>query len=94
MLDGASYFCALAVTVHKVHDGLEIVRQPSYRPDLNFGEYWLHLEAAFDNRFLGSLYKFTTAIDTRLDQLLFLRKQLSLTSTRADPLRCLFCRRS
>jgi transposase len=70
VLDGASYFRASAVTELAERDGLEFVRLPAYRPDLNpVEECWRQLESALGNRYFESMNELTTTIDAALHQL-------------------------
>jgi transposase len=70
VLDGASYFRASAVTDLAARDGLELVRLPAYRPDLNpVEECWRQLESALGNRYFESVNELTRTIDTALNQL-------------------------
>ena len=70
VLDGASYFRASTVTHLADRDGIEIVRLPAYRPDLNpVEECWRQLESALGNQYFESIDELTTTIDTTLNQL-------------------------
>ncbi len=69
-LHGASYFRASIVTNLAARDGLDFVRLPAYRPNLNPGEEcWRQLESALGNRYIESVDELTRRIDTALEQL-------------------------
>jgi transposase len=70
VLDGASHFRASAVTDLAARDGLDFVRLPAYRPDLNpVEECWRQLDSALGNRYFESIDDLTRRIDVTLDQL-------------------------
>lgn len=51
-------------------DGLDFVRLPAYRPDLNpVEECWRQLDSALGNRYFESINDLTRRIDATLDQL-------------------------
>lgn len=70
VLEGASYFRASTVMDLGDRDGLDFVRLPAYRSDLNpVEEFWRQLESALGNRYFESVNELTTTIDPVLDQL-------------------------
>jgi hypothetical protein len=70
VLDGASYFRAAAVTELADCEGIEFVRLPAYRPDLNpVEECRRQLESSLGNRYFDSIEELSTTIDPTLNQL-------------------------
>jgi transposase len=70
VLDGASYFRAAAVTELADREGIEFVRLPAYRPDLNpVEECWRQLESSLGNRYFDSIDELSTTIDATLNHL-------------------------
>ena len=74
VLDGASYFRASVVTDLADRDGLNFVRLPAYRPDLNpVKGCWRQLESALGNRYIESVNDLTKKIDASLEMLTLLK---------------------
>ena len=70
ILDGVSYFRASTVTDLADRDGIDFVRLPAYRPDLNpVEECWRLLESTLGNRYFESIDDLTSAIDASLEHL-------------------------